>query len=186
MKNLLGAVFILFFIVGVKAQGDSNNQSTLIWDSSRKLQWTDFKGHVDPNKFGSAMTSHKIEIKPTNVMVDENDNIQGYQKMTVEAQFFMNKSWTATSSQHILSHEQLHFDIAELYARKIRQRFEEFKTNGIASFSKYQECYNLFWKESRNVQKRYDEETKHGQNKLKNKNWAIKIARQLDELKEFE
>tara|TARA_R100000935_G_scaffold23395_3_gene42763 strand:- start:5446 stop:6045 length:600 start_codon:yes stop_codon:yes gene_type:complete len=186
MKKLMNLIFIVFFVMGINAQGGSNGQSIIDWDSARKLRWTDFKGKVDPNKFGSAMTSHKIEILPTNVLVDENDNIQNYEQMTVEAQFFTNKSWTTSNNNDILKHEQLHFDIAELYARKIRKRFEELKSDGVATFSKYQECYTIFWKECRKIQKQYDNETSHGQYKNVNQRWATNITNQLEELKGFE
>ncbi|MCT8341206.1 DUF922 domain-containing Zn-dependent protease [Flavobacteriaceae bacterium TK19130] len=184
-KLLLSVILSIVPFLNSIAQGDGVNNSIIAWDSDNKLEWSDFQGEIDPDKFGSAMTSHKIEILPMNVMVDEEDNIQGYENMTVQAQFFKEKSWTATTSNYMLSHEQLHFDIAELFARKIRKRFEELKSNEIATFSKYQKAYSLLWKECRRMQIRYDKETKHGQLQDINSMWEKDIAEQLNDLKEF-
>jgi hypothetical protein len=185
-KIVLTFILIPIFILKVSAQSNEIDNSILPWHSSRDLNWSDFQGEVDPNTFGSAMTSHKIEVLPTNVMVDENDNIQDYEKMTVQAQFYKNKSWTTTKSDLILIHEQLHFDIAELFARKIRKRFTVFKLNNVTTFSAYLNCYNLFWKECRKMQRQYDSETSHGQNESVNEAWVRRVRTKLGSLSSFE
>lgn len=179
------ALNLLFSIYGFGQSAELEN-IILIWDANRELVWTDFQGETDPNTISSAMTSHKIEILPTNVLVDDQDNIHGYEKMTAEAHFYINKSWTTTQSLTILKHERLHFDITELYARKIRQRFAEYKANKIASFSVYSDCYQLFWNECRKTQQRYDQETDHGRDIAKNELWAHQIETQLEALSAFE
>ena len=184
-KLLLSIICSIVFIFSGLGQDDSVNESIITWNANYKLKWSDFEGEVDPDKFGSAMTSHKIEILPQNVLVDEFDNIQGYENMTAKAQFFKNKSWTVTNSDLILNHEQVHFNIAELFARKIRKHFDKLKSNGDAAFSKYQNAYNLLWKECRKMQIRYDKETNHGQNQEFNSIWEKEIVRQLNELNDF-
>lgn len=120
--------------------------SIIVWSVASELMWADFKGSSDDVLFGAASTSYKIDIIPDNVMVDEDDNIQGYEKMNVSARFYKNQSWTTTTKNSILIHERLHFDIAELFARKIRKRFEELKRGSKLSFLLTQRhivCYGV-------------------------------------------
>ena len=186
MKKIFYLIFLSFISnLSGFSQNTEANDSILPWNLSRLLKWSDFRGKVDPNKFGSALTSHKIEVLPANIVVDRNDNIQGYENLTVQAQFYRNSSWTVTNSQSILDHEQLHFDIAELFARKIRKEFSGFKANKIVTFSVYLDCYILLWNDSRNMQERYDSETRNGQDISKNQLWATEISKQLENLDNF-
>ena len=49
----------------------------------------------------------------------------------VYAHFYPDKSWVIKeqSSEHILNHEQLHFDITELHARKFRKQLSTLKVS---------------------------------------------------------
>ena len=82
----------------------------------------------------------------------------------------------------LLKHEQLHFDIAELFARKIRRKFKEIQNNREARFSIYWESYNVIWKECRELQKRFDSETNHGRDLNANYIWSIKLKDELSQL----
>lgn len=155
------------------------------WEHSNTLTWNDFRGEVDKDILAAAMTSYKINLVPEAVMVDENDMIQGYENLTVVTQFYKELSWHTNDSNTLLAHEQLHFDIAELYARKIRQRFSELKIAKEARFTAYLDAYNILWKACRTYQKQYDRETAHGRNLLVNLNWEERVGKQLGEMNDF-
>jgi hypothetical protein len=161
------------------------NDSILVWKEQVRLTWNDFKGPKNVDYFGRAQTSHKIEILPTNVMVDENNRIQGYENLTVEAHFYKYKSWSNTTSLNVLKHEQLHFDIAELFARKIKRKFDELKVRNEANFEVYWGEYSKLWSKCRSYQIQYDSDTKHGNNKDRNVFWYNKIASELLDLKAY-
>ena len=153
----------------------SSIDSIISWSKTSKLEWQDYTGKMNPDIFAFAITSYKIDIVPENVKVDAHDHILNYQDLTVSANFYKNHSWTISADIDLLNHEQLHFDIAELYARKIRKRFSELKTAKEKRFSMYWDEYNVLWKACRLLQKQYDIETNHGAKKAENEAWIEKI-----------
>jgi len=159
-----------------------NAQSTIEWSKDRKLTWSDFKAIPDEEILGYALTSYKIEILPSDVLVDSNNNIQNYKSLTVVANFYSNYSWVHKKSDYLLSHEQLHFDIAGLYAYKIRIEFEKLKKQNIANFDYYLEIYEKLWAECRQTQKAFDKESSHGQLIEENNNWIDKITAEINNL----
>jgi hypothetical protein len=185
-------VYLIFciFITGLlsaQSQKEQVNDTIIVWQADFLLTWNDFQGKPGENVYARAQTSYKIEIVPREVLVDEEDNIQGFEKLTVEAQFYKKKSFKALSNYtaSLLRHEQLHFDIAELFARKIRARFTELKEENEAKFSLYWEHYSALWMECRKLQKEYDTTTNHGRELFINKKWETTIQQELELLAEF-
>lgn len=182
--SLLVSIFLYSGII-IGQQKIIDNDSIKEWNTNNKLTWSDFAGKPNDDIYGAAMTSYKIEINPSNVLVDENDKIQDYENMSVKAIFYKHYSWAIIKNTELLHHEQLHFDIAELFARKIRKRFNELQANKISKFSIYQECYDSFWIECRKLQKEYDAETRNGREKETNKVWSIQIKNDLKSYNTF-
>lgn len=108
-------VFFLLFSINVSAQLTKRQaQDTLIWNNSQVLTKDDFQSKR--NMYGSqipAYTSSAIYL----YQKEDNGQLNFY----VEAIFLKSKSYMAKESVYILKHEQMHFDITELYARKLRQ-----------------------------------------------------------------
>jgi hypothetical protein len=159
--------------------------NTVIWNENYKLEWKDFKGVLDPNIFANALTTYKIEIIPENVLVDAEDNIQDYKNLTVVAKFIKDKSWSISKSDNLLAHEQLHFDIVELFSRKIRKKFNELKSENEQRFSIYASAYELLWQECRKYQKKYDSETESGILIDENNIWINKIKQEISDLDKY-
>ncbi len=157
----------------------------IVWKKSQRLEWKDFAGEMDADVFGTAKTVYKIEIVPIEVYVDENDNIQNIEQLSVIAHFYKNLSWTASRNVALLAHEQLHFDIAELYARKIRKRFSEMKNIQEFRFSQFQTEYSKLMNACKSFQKKYDKETKHGSIININNQWIKTIKNSLRELEDY-
>ncbi|WP_034061964.1 DUF922 domain-containing protein [Lacinutrix jangbogonensis] len=172
---------ILIFFIAFQNVVISQEESTISWKPTLKLSWLDFQGEVSPDVYGKANTSYKIEIVPADVLVDEQDNIQDYEKLTVDARFYKKQSWTTVlvSDTIVLNHEQLHFDIAELFARKVRKRFRELQKEKEARFSVYSKEYGVLWRACRKYQKQFDFETDHGRALDLNKTWSNKIKEAL-------
>jgi len=81
----------------------------------------------------------------------------------------------------VLSHEQLHFDISELYARRLRRRLQtaEF-TDRVKA-----EVRQIFAEVNRQLsefQDRYDGETDFSRNREAQLAWNRAVARMLSEL----
>ena len=104
----------------------------------------------------------------------------------ITAEFHPTESWTRypklTNSKVALEHEKRHFDICEIYARKLRQLVSE------ADFSRHtfnDELNRLFKKmaaEQREIQALYDAETDHSIDEESQVEWNAKIERQLRSL----
>ncbi|HPF12292.1 MAG TPA: DUF922 domain-containing protein [Flavobacteriaceae bacterium] len=163
------------------------NDSIITWDKSRQLVWDDFKDAVDWNDpIGNAMTSYKIVVVPENVLVDEEDHIQNHEKLSVVANFYCYHSWVNKRTENLLRHEQTHFDIAELFARKLRKRFETLKSQGEKRFSVYYSEFKEYSALCREMQKKYDRETQHGNDFQANDTWKELIQKELGSFRDYE
>lgn len=181
MKSIL--YFLSIFILQFSFGQDSLSTRTIIpWTKDAKLRWTDFKGVPNTNIVAYAQTSYKIEIFPIEVNVDPNNNIQNFEHLNVIANFYTNHSWVYRESDYLLKHEQLHFDIAGLYALKINKEFQKLIANKIANFDSYFEIYQNLWAKCREIQNLYDLETQHGQLVDENEKWIENINSQINDL----
>lgn len=181
-------VVIIFFLstLDILSQKTTN---IIKWEEGVTLKPEDFRATKGPNKVDrkGGLTTYKIEILPKEVAVDEQDRIIGYQKMTVAAYFYKNKSWLWDKGDNrLLIHEQLHFDIAELFARKIRKAFKKLKTQKIKYFDAYQLAYNKLWQACRVYQKEYDLKTLNGTDYNANEQWATQVRQELLELQAYQ
>ena len=183
--NKLILLLLISSVTFSQSNDNTIDDSIIIWEESQKLEWKDFAGVVDTDVYGTAETVYKIEIVPIEVYVDENDNIQNIEQLSVVAHFYKNISWTVSRNGALLAHEQLHFDIAELYARKIRKRFSELKSKNEFRFSQFQHEYSKLMNDCKNFQKKYDKETKHGSDIEINKQWINTIENSLKELEDY-
>lgn len=114
------------------------------------------------------------------------DNIK-HLEVFVFNNFITNKSWMKKSfinDSLLLKHEQQHFDIGEIYARRIFQKLSGFYFT--ANYKQeFVELMNKNDLELRQEQMRYDAETDHGRNRLQQKIWSQKIETELKDLREF-
>src|SRR5919112_1484552 len=98
----------------------STKQSNLIeWNAERRLTWNDFKAQPDKNSTNAALTSSSINI-------EFGYNSSGL-KYNIKCRFDKNSSWGRIKNDYILSHEQGHFDIAEIHARKLHKALKAYK-----------------------------------------------------------
>ena len=100
---------------------------------------------------------------------------------TVTAYFYPNKSWynPELSDAHILAHEQLHFDISEIYARKMSaiMRATKFTSQVRREVKK---IYQQINKEMDDFQNTYDNETNFSRDTAKQAVWKQKIEKLLE------
>jgi predicted secreted Zn-dependent protease len=106
--------------------------------------------------------------------------------INVYSYFNRYRSWTKdTSSVSLLSHEQLHFDICELYARKVRRSIRDLKDRNVKEIDKYQLVIQSKLEEHRLEHQQYDSNTYHGMNEDVQKEWINKIKMLLIQLEEY-
>jgi hypothetical protein len=176
MKKLFAAV-LLISISHVHAQEAAFNLASLAWNEFYKLSWKDFKGQPADNAAGDAGTVVQIKAKPFMVK----DKIE----FDVQTFFDREKSWKRAEAPELLAHEQLHFDLAELYARKIRQKIAELQKAGVNELKAYNLEVQKLLSESSETDMKYDIETLHGALDKKQAAWAASIKTELAQLKQF-
>jgi hypothetical protein len=186
MKIILVISCFSFCLLGI-AQDQNVNKITHIlrpitWNSNRPLKWIDFRGKPDDEK-PAAHTFTELNLVTTK---DENGLITFY----VTALFYPEKSYVnkkALSNNYILNHEQMHFNIAEIYAREIRRLLEPWQnTIDTSKIDLVDVMYEKLYQKFTEEQNLYDEETSHSVN-LENQNkWNKSIMSHLASLSTYE
>jgi hypothetical protein len=159
-------------------QVGSQEPEAIPWNPERKLVWTDFKGRPFKTAWAAAITASGISYSFTSFQ----ENGQLVLDITINSYFYPEESWYQPKlcDSFILSHEQLHFDIAELYARKMRKRVAETTfTNDVKAEVK--ELYKDILRELGDFQKKYDFETNFSRNVQKQLEWNKEIEKALIE-----
>lgn len=176
-------VAVIIFIIGVTATsavtqpaGDAE-RDLISWNEFYKLQWHDFQGLPDEDRMGDAGAVVQIKAKPFLVKKEI--------KYDVVALFNRSKSWARDQSPSLLAHEQLHFDIAELYARKVRKKIKALNRSGVNDIKIYNAAIHELLQESNEVDERYDLETLHGAMSGKQAAWSDKVKQELAALQAY-
>ena len=95
------------------------------------------------------------------------------------------KSWGILKTPYILSHEQGHFDITEIFARKLHKELLDYKFNRRTFRQDVNDIYDRVVKEKENFQYAYDGLTDHSRNKTVQKEWLEKIQELLIETEPY-
>jgi hypothetical protein len=168
----------LFVFYEINVFSQCENDSILYWSSERFLNWDDFMGVVDEESKLTAVSSVSIGFQV--------DLFEDVPLINVYSYFNRYRSWTKdTSSVSLLSHEQLHFDICELYARKVRRSIRDLKDRNVKEIDKYQLVIQSKLEEHRLEHQQYDSNTYHGMNEDVQKEWINKIKMLLIQLEEY-
>jgi uncharacterized protein DUF922 len=147
------------------------------WNTDRKLTWDDFKAAPDMNSRNAALTASAIQF---------NFTYDGQLKYSITCQFNKNKSWGKVKTDYILSHEQGHFDITEIFARTLNKSLKEYTIDNIKTLSRdLNKIYENTMHQLNKMQNTYDNETNFSINKEKQEEWLVKISKELKELNAY-
>jgi predicted secreted Zn-dependent protease len=108
-------------------------------------------------------------------------------KLTYEitCKFSKTRSWGLLKTPYILAHEQAHFDITELYARKLHQALQQYTLNRYTFKKDIGEIYQRIVDEKEAFQAAYDGETDHSRNRRVQVEWLDKIELLLIETEPY-
>ncbi len=181
MKKII--ILLLFISKIAFAQSSSfENDSILIWNENRKITWDDFKSQNKVHSYerASAVITPGLIAYPNNI---EESKIK---KVKIIATVYKNKSWYKIKEDYILNHEQVHFNITEIYARKFRKELAKIeesgdKINANTFLSLFHKIEDEHWE----FQSQYEDETQRGTNFNQQKIWNEKIQKLLNELDDF-
>src|SRR4030095_9396044 len=105
-------LFLVTFFPPFFPKAPAAGADEIRWIQRQTLAYNDFKGSVPENTPWAALTSTYIYF----TYGTTNGKLTSYH---VYAAFRKNESWIKTKNENVLSHEQLHFDIAEAFSRKL-------------------------------------------------------------------
>lgn len=152
----------------------------LEWSPAIRIGWDDFKARrkLSPG-FGIASTYSDFEY----ATIRE----KGVEAIRIQVRFYCDKSWKNAwyTFEDVLAHEQLHFDINELFARKFHQEIVLLKQNKKLTKSKVRDEYKRLQEECNSYQDRYDDDTGHSTNGYQQRLWNKKIGEELRNLEAF-
>jgi hypothetical protein len=174
-KLLVSLLLIVLF------QSDGTGRE---WNENKKLTWPDFKGKPNTKVDAVAVTASGITFSYS----IEKSSIQGVIgfKTKVFAHFYPDKSWCKKEyiDDHILAHEQLHFNVTELNVRYLRQKISKLKVSkNIASIlDAYHKTANS---ELEKMQKKYDTESNFSINREGQTKWSVFVEKELKRLEAF-
>lgn len=173
-------VFLLFFCY-LFVQSDT--EPVLSWNASYKLSWEDFKG--EPKNLGSAVAVTASGITFGFSVRHSNERVVSFDS-EVHAHFYPEQSWydAKRATPHILGHEQLHFDITELHARKFRQRIAQLEVSN-AVRKELKAVHRAINRELSEMQDAYDNETDYSRQVEAQILWERYIKKELEKLDEF-
>lgn len=174
MKSVFYLILFIVFFSSFEEKKD-----IIVWQEGKLLTWSDFRGK--PAKRFSAASTHYDTFKN---LTDKGKKAE----VEILAVFYINKSWKKPSwiNDEVLAHEQKHFDIVELFARKLRKQIMEL------NYSSYKELkivsdslYDKMDKDMDVYQDKYDEETDASTNGAKQREWNKKITDEINALSAY-
>lgn len=93
----------------------------------------------------------------------------------VYATFVTSRSWMSSKLRQVLSHEQAHFDLTEIFARRFFQEGKKFIGTPEAE-SKLKTLFKETNRQCNEMQSDYDAETQHGIDREKQEAWEKRIS----------
>lgn len=161
----------------------------ILWQENKKLKIQDFKADnkdtikVNRQQFLGAISAIRIEYSS----FQRNKN--SVPDFSIKTYFDPNESWMLLKNDYVLQHEQIHFDLTELYARKMRKSVESLRQKNVTNISIYRkkiQHWNVMKEKASNQfdADNQDHYIKIGQKILFQKNpkqeaWKKKVDREL-------
>ncbi|PWV56998.1 DUF922 domain-containing protein [Chitinophaga sp. S165] len=191
MKHLLYILFA-FSLYACSPKLDqarlSNNRSyrdttyILEWSPDRKLTWEDFKGkpdrHLESNVAARSSCRFGIRVDTSNA-----SNVT----VVVTNEFIRHQSSVRAERKTpaLLAHEQLHFDLCEVYARTLRKQLANTQLSLHNANKVATDIFLEVYKAYKERQWAYDEETHHGLEPALQQRWAQNIEKELAALSAY-
>ena len=169
------ACIILYSLISIASS--RGQEEVITWHPDILLDWADFQGTPDKNSIVAATTASGISYQ---FSAHERD---GYYEVEyeVETSFYPMQSWYRPHmcDDLVLSHEQLHFDISEVFARKMRNKIDSTRfTENVKR--EVRDIYKEIIRELAEFQDRYDRETDFSRNREAQLRWNRQIKELLN------
>jgi hypothetical protein len=164
--------------IGTSPSTDVNETDQIIpWKARRSLVWEDFRS--EPRKDGDAVASTSTSLG-LSYQVRE-----GKLTYHITCDFAKDKSWGSLKTAYILAHEQAHFDITELHARKLYEALYNYELNPKTVKADIGAIYTRIVNEKEQMQHSYDGQSDHSRKRIRQAEWLEKIEQMLADTEAF-
>ena len=153
------------------------NAQMIPWMTEKRLAWEDFL--CEPKRGTDAVASTSTSLGIAYQLTD------GELKYRINCSFNKEKSWGLLKTDYILAHEQAHFDITEIFARRLNEALQNYQFNKRTFKKDIGHIYQSIVDEKEAFQKLYDGETDHSRNRRMQYDWLEKIETLLAETEPF-
>ncbi|OEK04813.1 DUF922 domain-containing protein [Roseivirga misakiensis] len=180
-------IFLFFFTLSVH-QGIAQKTGFLkvdttryiVWSDERPLTWSDYR----------LLKSDTIDLGITALTAVTHSVRGGIEKgkpnFEVYVLFKKRRSWTTSRSDSLLfEHERLHFDLAELYGRKLRKQIAAMGSQNEKRLSAYRKKIKILLEEFKRKSALYDYETVHGEQQIKQAEWRNYVSYEMQRLHKY-
>jgi hypothetical protein len=165
-------VLLFSFILLMRAANFFSSTDDIRWSADRRLEYSDFSGLTPSSSPWVANTS-------SNIYFSYDFNNDELHDITVYSSFTPSKSWMKEKVPEVLHHEQLHFDITELYARKLYLDASKLIGNK-GNTNQLKQLFKDANTDCNEMQNQYDDESQHGVNEEKQIDWEKRIKQLLE------
>lgn len=184
MNNIVNLTPLLFLLVFYADRSSISNENyvektdTIQWNPHRRLTWEDFQGPPTEQSVFSAETHYVITYSYRKSSRNKTADI----KFKIHCYFEKGRSWAKThdANDQLLSHEQAHFDIAELHTRLFRERVGNMIFDPAIFEDQIHELFSTILDECSQMQEKFDQETKFGTLAGKQKEWESFINKSIN------
>ena len=147
------------------------------WSMNKRLAWDDFL--CEPKKGSDAVASTSTSLGIAYQLTE------GNLQYRITCNFNKEKSWGLLKTDYILAHEQAHFDITEIFARKLNEALQNYQFNKRSFKKDISQIYQSVVDQKEAFQKQYDSETDHSRNRKMQYDWLEKIETLLEETQAY-
>lgn len=140
---LIIAIFLQFF-------KPIFSEDLLLWNNASDLKYKDFKAQQNDTlkagnrKYLGAMSAISIEYSTQKL------GKYSVPKVTIKNYFNRDNSWMLVKDPYVLQHEQIHFNISELYSRKMRKSVESMRQKNVFDLKIYHQKID-YWNEKNHL-----------------------------------
>jgi hypothetical protein len=171
------AVLLLAQLLAQPASSQKASADSIDWSPAYRLTWADFRAEPVKNSETVAMTNTSLGVDFHLV-----NNKLDY---AIRCRFTRSKSWGYVKTDYVLRHEQGHFDITEVFARKLNKRLGEYVFDSRTFKTDLDKIYSDIVAEKTAMQEQYDRETDHSRIREKQEEWLQKIGSMLREYEAY-
>jgi len=156
---------------------DDPDSDTLFYPA-RRLRWSDFRGTPSLSGNSGAIAFTSFSYEGSSHLLKDTLRIT----LNLQVFFIRSASWARAGvmDSYSLAHEQLHFDITWLVVQRFKQKILHMDLTRDDYDSMIQYEYLESFREMNRVQDDYDEETRHSINATAQREWAGRVARELE------